>query len=997
MKLEFYAADQNSLNMELSYSGPDTGGVMQIIPSNAVWQRDPHTSPVISIDPLVTYVVQNDNGDFGAGVTCHDASGTVLTSSITYTPGDTSVITLAGASPNTVTYTCIDSLGFTSTGVRSFYVRGLPTITLNGPAEVRLRLGTPYVEIGACCLDSDNNAVSMVTPDASSVNVNTAGQYPLVWLCTDTYTGRSASGQRTVIVDSPPSILLLGDSTTVSTKGTGYFDAGALCTDPEDGQILQNQGDVDDEQIPILSIEVFPGGAVGDSHQAIDGQDSVSTCASDCFKFKDKIVFDLGRTRTIHEVRIYSSGTATLDSIRVIPQKFFDPTGNDWNHKCAGSTTLSGPGWNTIVCEPRLAGSAVGLYRGSVPSDEVPLCELQVWGTLGPPAPKSFNVSGGCPTLEGSYYISGTQDSLPEYKGVSQGGTGLGVLRFSQADQKWIFKEFSSDLVYAEAVSAGSLPEIVWQAAGSGVASNCVPEIDFVPEEACTWLFGPGGSVDGEYRCADGTMVTGSDVCEPHGGLAFCPPNLSVMCQTSTAVGAYNQYTCQATNAACPTTGDPYDGRRCQDSVQAGTCTPSPTTSCLASLQIVNTVPGASDQEAKDYVMHFACIDSLGQGVSVDRTVSVGCEGPNPVGFFGGNQIDCDTQMNALSLNATSSAECAGHCLADTLCEAFEFDTAALTCWKWKSCRGVYSQDLVFTREVGYCQRVDHPPSVVLDDAGCCVNVNNVWPEPSYGCEDAEDAFEPAMTRVSNLDESTPGNYIISYTCTDLAGQTDTKIRNVTVKADCAVPTTVANSDTSCQYADGSGTITETEIPHGQICTTHCNGQLNASASSTGRYFPDRLTISCVTTDDMDFNSNWDTLFVCGPFPCNSPTVDHVITHSCQEGALFTGQCTPNCECNRNYGGVTGVCGWPSYIPMPVNSFTVQGQMICTNGVLSPLTFRCMLPAEAPATVVLDDPGYLDIIIRWTAGSDPGDCTFSHFWLQGALEDDDPSMGMGLG
>jgi len=41
-------------------------------------------------------------------------------------------------------------------------------------------------------------------------------------------------------------------------------------------------------------------------------------------------------------------------------------------------------GWNNITCEQRLAGSAVHLYE----PDGLSVCEIEVWGTIGPQAPK---------------------------------------------------------------------------------------------------------------------------------------------------------------------------------------------------------------------------------------------------------------------------------------------------------------------------------------------------------------------------------------------------------------------------------------------------------------------------------------------------------------------------------------------------------------------------------------------------------------------------------
>ena len=39
-----------------------------------------------------------------------------------------------------------------------------------------------------------------------------------------------------------------------------------------------------------------------------------------------------------------------------------------------------------------------------------------------------------------------------------------------------------------------------------------------------------------------------------------------------------------------------------------------------------------------------------------------------------------------------------------------------------RKCSGRYESDADLYREVGYCKRVDHPPTVVLDPSECCVN-----------------------------------------------------------------------------------------------------------------------------------------------------------------------------------------------------------------------------------------------------------------------------------
>ena len=116
-----------------------------------------------------------------------------------------------------------------------------PVITLTGDVEQITELNSEYQELGATAQDDFNGDITdSINIDASAVDVDTVGDYSVIYSVSDS-AGNSDTLSRTVkVVDSAPVITLIGGTSVDVGSGLAYVDLGASATDLVDGDITSS-------------------------------------------------------------------------------------------------------------------------------------------------------------------------------------------------------------------------------------------------------------------------------------------------------------------------------------------------------------------------------------------------------------------------------------------------------------------------------------------------------------------------------------------------------------------------------------------------------------------------------------------------------------------------------------------------------------------------------------------------------------------------------------
>ena len=115
-----------------------------------------------------------------------------------------------------------------------------PVITIVGDQIVNLAIGDSYVDDGATANDNYDGDLTTNIIATGSVNTSTVGTYTVSYNVADSNGNQAVQVTRTVIVGTPPSIVLPGDNPMTIESGTNYVELGAIASDPEDGDLTSS-------------------------------------------------------------------------------------------------------------------------------------------------------------------------------------------------------------------------------------------------------------------------------------------------------------------------------------------------------------------------------------------------------------------------------------------------------------------------------------------------------------------------------------------------------------------------------------------------------------------------------------------------------------------------------------------------------------------------------------------------------------------------------------
>jgi len=162
-------------------------------------------APVITLLGLQTVDVDFGDTYVDTGATADDEEDGDLTSSIS-AGGDTVDTNSLGSF--VITYDVTDSAGTAATQLsRMVRVvdRNPPVITLNGPAEVTIEVGSTYSDPGATALDTEEGDISSdIVVGGTPINTSVSGTYAMTYNVADSSGNAADEVTRQVVVSEPP-------------------------------------------------------------------------------------------------------------------------------------------------------------------------------------------------------------------------------------------------------------------------------------------------------------------------------------------------------------------------------------------------------------------------------------------------------------------------------------------------------------------------------------------------------------------------------------------------------------------------------------------------------------------------------------------------------------------------------------------------------------------------------------------------------------------------
>ncbi|CAK9091128.1 unnamed protein product [Durusdinium trenchii] len=183
----------------------------------------------IKLEGLTNMILRQSDGSFSEpGVSCIDRDLKPL--SVSSSPAS---LQLDEVGEFSITYSCVDSKGRTSTMVR--YVQVSPAIELRGDAVVVLEKDSTWNDPGAQCVDTNGGLIIYTaSPD---LNMSTAAETTVTYSCTDSNGTVWTTSRLVYVTSNLPAPVLRGPASMTLLLGEEFNDPGVCCKD-DHNQVL---------------------------------------------------------------------------------------------------------------------------------------------------------------------------------------------------------------------------------------------------------------------------------------------------------------------------------------------------------------------------------------------------------------------------------------------------------------------------------------------------------------------------------------------------------------------------------------------------------------------------------------------------------------------------------------------------------------------------------------------------------------------------------------
>ncbi len=228
------------------------------------------TPPVITLNGNNPTVVELGNAYIEAGATADTGEPVVVTGTV-----NTNVV-----GTYTLTYTAIDDWANVGTTTRTVNVvdTTAPVMSVTGDNPATVELGASYADAGAT--GSDLGGAVTVT-SSGTVNTDAVGTYTITYTGTDP-SGNTASTTRTVnVVDTTAPVITVTGTNPITDHELGdtYTDAGATATDLSGSITVTTNGTVNSDAVGTYTLTYVATDPSGNTATATRTVDVVDTTA----------------------------------------------------------------------------------------------------------------------------------------------------------------------------------------------------------------------------------------------------------------------------------------------------------------------------------------------------------------------------------------------------------------------------------------------------------------------------------------------------------------------------------------------------------------------------------------------------------------------------------------------------------------------------------------------------------------------------------------------
>ncbi|KRT56018.1 FG-GAP repeat [endosymbiont of Ridgeia piscesae] len=686
-----------------------------------------------------------------------------------------------------------------------------PIITLLGANALTVEAGTVYTDSGASANDAKDGDISANITQSGVVDTSAPGSYILTYNVSDAAGNAATAVTRSVLVadTTPPAISLIGSSPQTVTLGASYSDQGATANDSFDGDISAS----------IVATGSVNTGAVGSYTLTYNVADSAGNAATAITRTVNVVAVTLPADVTPPVITLTGANPQTV----ALGSSYSEPgaSANDDRDGDISANIMIGGNVNT---------ASIGSYtRTYNVSDAAGNAAAQVTRTVTvtEAIPPVITLSGDNPlTLEAG--PAAYSDPGASANDNVDGDVSANIVMSGTVDRT---TAGSYTLTYSVSDTAGN-PASATRTVE--VSAATAPVITLSGANPLTLEAGPAAysdpgasandNVDGDVsanivmsgtvdRTTAGSYTLTYSVSDTAGNSASVTRTVDVSAATAPVISL------SGANPIDLKAGDSFSdpGASANDNFDGDV-----SASITVSGTVDSNTPG-------DYTLTYTVSDAAGNSATQTRRVNVIESTPPVITLSGDNPLTLEAGPAAYSdPGASANDNVDGDVSANIVMSGTVDRTTAGSYTLTYSVSDTAGNPASATRTVDVSAAA--APVITLSGANpFSLAVGAAFSDPGASANDNFDGDVSASITVSGVvDSNTPGDYTLTYTVSDAAGNSATQSRTVSV-TDQTAPQIILNGDNPQSVEAGSS-----YSDPGAAASDNVDGDLSSSVAVSG-------------------------------------------------------------------------------------------------------------------------------------------------------------------